>query len=96
LAASGEVFGPERDGPRVGLKGLPPLGDAGARPIGSEHQPVALGRADGLSQRATGGILAVGVIALGLAGSSTPTELRGRAPRRASEVDLAGEPLNIP
>jgi hypothetical protein len=38
----------------------------------------------------------VGVIALGLAGSSTPTGLRGRAPRRASEVDLAGEPLNIP
>ena len=48
LVALNEVGGPEGDGSRVGLWPLLPLGDAGARAVGREHQAVSLGSADGL------------------------------------------------
>ena len=48
LVSLNEVGGPEGDRSRVGLRLLLPLGDAGARAVGREHQPVGLGGADGL------------------------------------------------
>ena len=51
LVALNEVGGPEGDSSRVGLRLLLPLGDAGARAVGREHQPVGLGGADGLCRR---------------------------------------------
>jgi hypothetical protein len=48
LVPLNEIGGPEGEGSRVGLRLLLPLGDAGARAVGREHQPVGLGSADGL------------------------------------------------